>query len=137
MRLGSIGHIQKYRPETCEGITRLASLTDADRLTDRQLKLSDPGTHSMHARSPRHRPLRIPEAPGPIKLIVEFTKLFNPRSGSDTALRSVTGAISIDSWLGISRNADTALRDSGGRGSRTGASIQILNRHSQRAPVKP
>jgi hypothetical protein len=48
MRLGSIGHIQKYGPETCEAITRLASLTDANRLTDRQLKPSDSGD-ALHA----------------------------------------------------------------------------------------
>ena len=133
----SIGYIHKYAPESREAITRLANLTDADRLTDRQLKPSDPGAHSMHASSPGHRSLRFLESPGPIKLALEFTKLFNPRSGSDTALRSVIGANSIDSWLGISRNADMALRDSGGQGSRTDASIQILNRHWQRAPVKP
>ena len=133
----SIGYIHKYAPESREAITRLANLTDADRLTDRQLKPSDPGAHSMHASSPGHRSLRLPEAPRTIKLAMEFTKLFNPRSGSETALRSVIGANSIDSWLEISRNADMALGDSGGRGSRTGPSIRILKRHWQRAPVRP
>ena len=34
--------IQKHGPESWEAINRLASFIDADRLTDRQLKLSDP-----------------------------------------------------------------------------------------------
>src|SRR5579859_1470197 len=127
-------YVQENGPESCEAITRFASFSDADTLTDRQLKLSDPGMHSIHASSFSHSSVRDLEAPGPIKLAMELMKLFNSRSGSETGLRSMAGAFSIDSWLGISRNSDMALLDSGGRGSRTGASIQILNRHSGRAP---
>ncbi len=129
----SIGHIQKHGPESCEGVTRLASFTDADRLTDRQLKLSDPGTHSIHASSSSHRSVRALEPPGPIKLAMELTKLFNSRSGSETAVRSIAGAFSIHSSFEISRNSDMALLDFAGWESRTGASIQILNQHSERA----
>ncbi len=124
----------KHRPESCEAITRFASFTDADTLTDRQLKLSDPGMHSMHASSFSHISVKELEASGPIKLAMELMKLFNSRSGSDIRLWSNAADFSIDSWLWISRNSDMAVLDSGGRGSRTGASIQILNRHSERAP---
>ena len=128
------GFDQNPPPESWEAITRFASFTDADTLTDRQLKLSDRGMHSMHASSFSHSSVKDLEAPGPIKLAMELMKLFNSRSGSETGLRSMAGAFSIDSSLGISRNSDMALLDSGGQGSRTGASIQILNRHSGRAP---
>jgi hypothetical protein len=93
----SIGHIQKHELESCEEINRLASFTDADTLTDRQLKVSDPGMHSIHASSRSHRSVRVPEAPGPIKLAMELMKLFNSRWGSETGLCSIRGAISIDS----------------------------------------
>ena len=130
----STGHIQTHGPESCEAITRLASFIDADTLTDRQLKLFGSGMHSMHASSSSHRSVRVLEAPGPIKLAMELTKLFNSRSGSETRLWSIAGAISIDSSLGISCISDMALLDSGGRESHAGASIKILNRHSERAP---
>jgi hypothetical protein len=125
--------IQKLGPESWDAITPLASVTDADRLTDRQLKLSDPGMHSMRASSFSHSSVKDLEAPAPIKLAMELMKLFNSRSGSEIGLCSIAAAFSIDSSLGISCISDMALLDSGGRGSHTGASIQILNRHSERA----
>jgi len=128
------GFDQKPPPESWEAITRFASFTDADTLTDRQLKLSDRGMHSMHASSFSQSSVKDPEAPGAIKLAMELMKLFNSRSGSDIGLRSIAAAFSSDSCLWISRNSAMAVLDSGGRGSRTGASIQILNRHSERAP---
>ena len=130
----SIRHIQKHGPESCEAMTRLASFTDADTLTDRQLKLSDLGMHSMHAISSSHSSVKDLEASGPIKLAIESMKLFNSRSGSDIGFWSIAAAFSINSSLWISRNSDMAVLDSGGRGPGTGASIQILNRHSERAP---
>lgn len=42
---------QNEGPESCEAITRLASFVDADTLTDLQLKLFVPGTHSIQASS--------------------------------------------------------------------------------------
>lgn len=91
------GFDQKHRPESWEAITRFASFTDADKLTDRQLKLSDPGKHSMHASSFSHSSVRNLEAPGPIKLAMEPMKLFNSRSGSEIGLWSIAAAFSIDS----------------------------------------
>ena len=96
-----IGNIQKHGPESCEAITRLASFTDAHKLTDRQLKLSDPGTHSMHASSSSQSSVRVKEAPGPIKLAIELMKLFNSRTGSETGLWSIAGAISINTFVRI------------------------------------
>jgi len=128
------GHIQKNELESCEEITRLASFTDAETLTDRQLKLSDPGMHSILASSSSHRSVRVPEAPGPIRPVMELMKLFNSHSDSDIGFLSIATAFSIDFWLWITRNSDMALLDSGGRGSRAGASIQILNWQSEHAP---
>ena len=126
--------IQKYGPESCEAINRLASFTDADRLTDRQLKLSDPGMHPMYVSSSSHKSVRAVEAPGPIKFAMELTKLLNSRSGTERSLGSIAAPFSIDPSRGISRSSGLALLDSGGWGSRTGASIQILNPYSEPAP---
>jgi hypothetical protein len=90
-------YTQKHRPESWEAITRLASFADADGLTDRQLKLSDPGRHSKHASSFSHSSVRGLKAPGPIKLVIESMKLFNSRSGSEIGSRPIAGAFSIDS----------------------------------------
>jgi hypothetical protein len=88
---------QKQGPQSWEANTRLASFIDADRLTDRQLKLSGPGVHSIHASSFSHSSVKDLETPGPIKLAMELMKLFNSRSGSETGLRSIAGPFSIDS----------------------------------------
>jgi hypothetical protein len=130
-------YTQKYGSESCEAINWFASFTDADTLTDRQLKLSDRGMHSMHASSFSQSSVKDLEAPGPIKLAIELMKLFNSRSGSDVRFRSSAAAFSIDSWLGIDRNSGMALLDSGDRESNTGASIRTSNRHSECAPSIP
>ena len=88
---------QKCVPESCEAITWVASFIDADTLTDRQLKLSVSGMHSIHASSSSQSSVREPEAPGPIKLVMESMKLFNSRSGTEAdLLRPLSGAFSID-----------------------------------------
>ena len=127
-------HTFKHPPESWEAINWFASFTDADTLTDRQLKFSDRGTHSMHASSFSHKSVRALEAPGPIKFALELTMLLNSRSGSERGLRSIAAPFSIDLSRGISRSSGMALLDSGARASRTGASIQILNPHSEPAP---
>lgn len=123
---------QKHGPESWEAITRLASFIDADRLTDLQLKCSDPGVHSMHVSSSSHTSVRELEAPDPIKLVMELMKLFNSRSGSEISSRSTLGAFLIDSSLGISRNSGMVALDSESWGSNAGARIRLLNPHSMR-----
>ncbi len=93
-----LGHenTQECVSVSCEAITRLASFIDADTLTDRQLKLSDSGMHSIHASSSSQSSVREPEAPGPTKLVMESMKLFNSRSGTDRCLRPLSGAFTID-----------------------------------------
>jgi hypothetical protein len=100
------GFDQKHPPESWEAITRFASFTDADTLTNRQLKLSDPGMHSMHASSFSHNSVRDLEAPGPTKLIMELMKLFNWRS----ARRQVRSGLQVPS---------RSIRDSGSVETRT------------------
>jgi hypothetical protein len=95
--IGAIITPQKHDPERWEAITRPASLTDAERLTDRQLKLSDPGMHSIHASSFSHNSVRDLQALVPIKLVIELMKLFNSRSASEIRSWAIAGALSIDS----------------------------------------
>jgi hypothetical protein len=83
-RITSKGHKQGL--ESCEAITRLASFTDAAKLTDRQLRLYGSGMQSIHASSSSHISVKDRVAPGPIKLAMELTKLCNSRSGSESAL---------------------------------------------------
>jgi hypothetical protein len=83
-------------PESCDAMTRLASFIDADTLTDRQLKSSDPGMHSIHASSSSQSSVRELEAPGPTKLVMEAMKLFNSRSGLEPHPRPLSGTLSID-----------------------------------------
>ena len=96
-----LGHenTQKCVTECCEAITRLASFTAADTLTDRQLKLSVPGMHSIHASSSSQSSVRELEAPGPIKLVIELMKLFSSRSGTEDPLSPFPRLFSVDLWL--------------------------------------
>jgi hypothetical protein len=89
--------IQKHGPESWEAITRLASFTDAETLTNRQLKLSGSGMHSIHASSFNHSSVRDVGTPGPIKLVMESMKAFSSRSGAETVSWPIAGAFSIDS----------------------------------------
>jgi hypothetical protein len=87
---------QKHDPERWEASTWPASLTDAERLTDRQLKLSDPGMRSRHASSFSHNSVRDREALGPIKQVTELIKLFNSRSASEMGSWALAAVCSID-----------------------------------------
>jgi hypothetical protein len=130
MRSAGALKLQKQGPESWEAITRPASLTDADTLTDRQLKSSDPGMRScMHASSFSHSSVSDLDPPGPIRLVTALMKLFNSRSGSETGSPPTAAAVSTNPRFGISRNSDIVVLDSEDRGSRTGTSIQMLNRH--------
>ena len=88
--------IQNHGPESCEASTLLASFTDADTLTDRQLKPSDPGMHSIHASSSSQSSVKEWDAPGPISLVMESMKLFNSRCGTEVQSRPLSGTFSVD-----------------------------------------
>lgn len=94
----------KQELESCEAIMRLASFTDAARLTDRQLGLCGSGVQSMHASSSSHSSVRDRAAPGPIKLATELTKLCNSRSGSESVASPIVEQGSAHSWPWVNRS---------------------------------